>query len=349
MRFNLDNEFETTDSKIELKFNDSIRITATTITPLLQIDETGNQRERYIIENGVHAQVPFYSANGLKGALRRMATATQIASMKESNPKAVISPETFYLYTSGSALDKKSVDEIINSENEMTIRKNAPILSLFGAGLSNIEGGLSISDLAPSSKVNKFRTFTTKDGQEIVKSALLDTNTFFRTDSIKDSGLWRTLVDYQDIAKWTADYGEKVRNGKKDKGDKKEENSHIQQPIEKNFIIAGVELTASINKKFNFSNDANPSSFSDLELGVIISSLLELSKRQIGSAKALSWGILDWTVEYNGEIMFEKITNKDYVLDFRINISDSGLKYINIWKNWLKENSNKFELKDIVS
>ena len=53
---------------------------------MLQIDETGNQRERYIIENGVHAQVPFYSANGLKGALRNPIT-NEIAIMTSINKK----------------------------------------------------------------------------------------------------------------------------------------------------------------------------------------------------------------------------------------------------------------------
>lgn len=349
--FDMEKEFENnnkTNKTKEIIMSDAIRITATTVTPLLQIDETGTQRKMYVYEDGQKGQIPFFSANGFKGALRRVAFKAQALEIEKQDKGIHISPEMFYLYSSGAALDKAAVDATITPANEMTIRKNTPILSLFGAGLSNIEGSIAVADLAPSKKSERFVKYEDSEGKERTRSSLIGRNTFFRTDAIKDAGLWRALVDYDDILAWNTEYTKKAaQKVKNDKG--KEEQSHIQQPVEVDFIIPGVKLTSSINKKYGFITDGEKKDgLSDLEIGCLVSSLVELSKYQIGSAKRISFGILDWEVEYKGQLLFSTKSNPDYVLEKNTVISDEGAKYILVWNNWLQENATKLNLADIA-
>ena len=61
----------------------------------------------------------------------------EIIRKKEPNYK--LKAEEFYLYSSGAATDRKSIDNI-SWEEIPKVREKAPILSLFGAGLSSISG-----------------------------------------------------------------------------------------------------------------------------------------------------------------------------------------------------------------
>lgn len=388
--------------KEEIKMENLFQITTKTVTPLLQIDENGQQRRRYIYENNMTGAVPFFSANGFRGALRRVAFKQQIAFAKEKNPAFVVSPELFYLYTSGGAFDKTSaiINDFINFKNEKTVRKNAPILSIFGAGLSNLEGKMSLTDLLPAADVEKFRTITTKDGEELAISNLIGNNTFYRADSASTSEfLFNSLVDFEDVKKWTAEYYKKViiakvakkiasaldpkpnKDGKippkeksmakvekiikelnenlddeveitmvdiekmqkegKLKAEDKEEHSHIQQPTSVDFIIPGVTLVSSANTKYGVN-------FTDVEIGCLVSSMLELSKMQIGSAKRIGFGVLDWMVEINGNTMFEVKSDSNYLLKKNIQVSENGQKFVNIWQDWARENGARVKLEDIV-
>lgn len=388
--------------KEEIKMTNLFQITTKTVTPLLQIDENGKQRRRYIYENNMTGAVPFFSANGLRGALRRVAFKQQISFAKEKNPEFAVSPELFYLYTSGGGFDKTSavINDFINFKNEKAVRENAPILSIFGAGLSNLEGKLSLTDLLPGSDMEKFKKIATKDGGEIVLSNLIGDNTFYRADSASTSKfLFNSLIDFEDVKKWTAEYYKKViiakvakkiagalepkpdKDGKilpkeksmakvekiikelnenlddeveitiadiekmqkdgKLKDDSKEEHSHIQQPVSVDFIIPGVALTSSANTKYGVD-------FTNVELGCLMSSMLELSKMQIGSSKRIGFGILDWMVEFDGSIMFETKSDPNYLLKKNIQVSKKGQELINIWENWARENGEKVKLEDIV-
>jgi len=370
----------------EIEMRDLIQITAKTVTPLLQMDESGGQRKRYVYENNVTGPIPFYSANGLRGILRRVAFKQQLEAAKRIDKDFKVSPEIFYLYTSGGGFDKTSavLDEYINYQTEKKVRENAPILSIFGAGLSNLEGKLAITDLLPSNEIEKFIEFGDTESKRVV-SKLIGKNTFFRVDTAKASGfLYDSIIDMQDVKKWVEQYYKKVilakvakkikeAKGQKNKIEKiledlnkgldetkitvedieklqkngklgdgaKEEHSHIQQPVDVEFIIPGVKMTSSANSKYG-------ADFTDVELGCLVSSLLELSKMQIGAAKRIGFGILDWKVEIGGQLMFESVSDANYLLKKDIQVSDRGQEVINAWEKWLKERADRVNLKDLI-
>ena len=316
---------------MEVVMNDTIKITATTVTPLLQIDENGGQRRMYIYEGGQRGAVPFFSANGFRGALRRMATRQLLAAMGEKAKE--IGPEAFYLLTSGASLGKISVDDAVTPENENLIRERFPVLSLFGAGLTGIEGKSAVAALFPASDTE--RIAYTKEGKPY--SPLLGNDTYFRSDAIREEGLWRSLIDVESIMRWTQEYLKKVAESKakKKSGEaKSEEHSNIQQPVSLDFILPGVKLTSSINAKYGWE-------FSDVELGCLISALKELSTVQIGSAKRIGFGLLNWTVETGGAVLFRTECDPDYVLERHTSVTEEGERLIGAWREWLKENAKQ--------
>lgn len=340
-KFNEETLFGSLDNKKnntkEIKMNDTLKITATTVTPLLQIGDTGTQRKMYVYENGERGQVPFFSANGLRGAIRRVATRQQL---RASTKAKEITPESFYLLTSGASLGQNAIDTTVTHENINRVREQFPILSLFGAGLSAIEGKIAVSNLFPSSDME--RIGYTEDGKPY--SLITGRDTYFRVDSIKNEGLWRTLIDVDDVKRWNEDYLKAVAQSKSDKKAGKEEKetaSHIQQPISMDFILPNVKLTSSIREKYGWE-------LTDVETGCLISSLKELSMMQIGSAKRIGFGRLDWTIEMGGEVLFKTECNPDYVLEWECRVTEAGEKYIAAWEAWLKDenNANRLNLSD---
>ena len=340
--FDADAEFGKTNQNNlkqgEITMINALHITATTVTPLLQIGENGSQRKGYSYNDGEKWQVPLFSANGLRGTLRRIATKQQIEKATELNPSFELSPELFYLYTSGAGLGKLSLNDnsLIDHENSKKIREQAPILSLFGAGLSAISGKIGIADLSPASDQELFGT--TSDGKRYPLLLAQDTN--FRIDSAKNESLWGNVLNLESIKKWRDEYAEMVTSSKdaKRKGEvEREADSHIQQPVGIEFIIPNVKLTSSVN-------EIAGSVLTDVEMGCLISSLCELSMMQIGSAKRISFGVLDWTIEHEGEVLLSSRSNPDYVLDRKLLITEKGQSFIGEWEKWLEKNAISMDI-----
>lgn len=55
-----DNDFDEVGHKHStIKMQDTFNITATTVSPLMQMDQNGEQRKRFILVNGVYFNEPF--------------------------------------------------------------------------------------------------------------------------------------------------------------------------------------------------------------------------------------------------------------------------------------------------
>jgi len=402
----MDDFFAENEGVETISTKDTVKISATTITPLLQLDSRGKQRTKFVYEEDKSGSVPFFSANGFRGALRRVAFKQQVEAIKKKNPDFKLDAELYYLYTSGAALDKTSslMGKYVNFETEKKVRENAPVLSLFGAGLSNLEGKIAVADLSPAKNVEKYRLLEKKNesDSETWVSKLLGHTTLVRADSaIASKTLFDSIIDMEDINRWRNKYYglviiakaaknlikkaktgavniedlrkdlEKLKHNLEKEGDTvlleqletidveglfgeiedilkkgsndkaKEENSHIQQLIDLEFIIPQVQLTSSINAKYGYE-------LTDVEIGCLISALAELSTMQIGSAKRIGFGVLDWTVEVNGKILLESKSDPDYVLHKNVALSEDGKKYVQVWKKWLEDNAAKIELPKIA-
>jgi hypothetical protein len=272
-------------------------------------------------------------------------TTDMINYIKQKDNKFKIKAEEFYLYTSGSSTDTKSIDNITWEEIEI-IKKKSPILSLFGAGLSSISGKCAISDLIPAQSMKKLINLKDSDDEAYQTiMPLTQTHTFFRNDDYQRNDFSKELIDIADIRRWENDHIKSVNISKEQKrsGDiKKEENSHIAQVIECESIMPNITMVSSINPLYG-------QTFTDIEIGLILKSLIEISKQQIGSNKRLGYGVLDWNVELNSQLMFKTISNKDYIFNKDIIRSQRCNEYIKQYNTWATKNYNaKISICDLI-
>ena len=327
-----------------ITMKDTFNITATTISPLQQIDQNGEQRKRYQIADGIYFNEPFFSANGFRGILRRLMTKDMINIIRETKPNFKLKAEEFYLYSSGSSTDRKSIDSI-SWEKISTLRANAPILSLFGAGLSGISGKCAISDLKPITSMLQIKVLKNDKMTKESIMPLTQNQIFFRTDDFLKDTMLKQFVDEDDIKKWKDTHVKAVSKSKELKKSgktNKETDSNIAQVIDCESIMPNVTLSNSINPIHGHE-------FTDIEIGLILSALLEISKMQIGSQKRLGYGVLDWNIELNGESMFSTICDKDYIFNKTINLSTKCKEYIYIYETWARENySSKIDIDSLI-
>ena len=326
-----------------------ISIKAKTVTPLKQNDSKSEQRKGYVYDEaeGSLRREPFFSGNGLRGMLRCALTEDMIRLIKEKEPKFKAKGEDVYLYTSGYGTNASAAIDNVTWKEEDIIRKASPILSLFGAGLSAIEGKAAVSDLRPSRSCEKYIKWVDAEGVDHkMPISFVEQQTFFRTDSIKQGFFDRSLLDKEDVEDWLTELCKKVKESKKNKKDgvsAKETTTNIQQPIENEYIIPGVPMDAVIMP-------INHYEFTDVEVGAILNALFIKSKMQIGANKRCGWGHLDWTVELDGEMMFVVKCNNDLNGVKDVMVSDSFTNKVETYKEFMRQiSSNQISITDILS
>ena len=157
---------------------------------------------------------------------------------------------------------------------------------------------------------------------------------FFRTDDFLKDTILKPLVDFDDITSWQKNHIKAVQTSKEKKKSgetDKETDSNIAQVIDIESIMPNVTLSNSINPLYG-------QKFTDIELGLILKSLLEISQMQIGSQKRLGYGVLDWHIELHGQAMFSVVSDKDYIFNKTITTSKKCDELIEIYNNWANEN-----------
>jgi CRISPR type IV-associated protein Csf2 len=330
----------------EIEMNDIIELKVVTVTPFLQMDTDGEQRKRYVNEDEFSYKEPFWSANGIRGMLRRVATRDLILAINKKEPDYKLNAENLFLYTSGAGADKKSIDNV-DSSNEAFVRASAPILSLFGAGLSNIAGKTAVDDFRISSAQKKYISYI-KNDKEYAISKYLETHTYVRDDSSIKQEILSEMIDQDDIKRWQEEHSKNVANAKKAKkedvtGNTKESTSNMQQLLNVEAIMSGTTLISSINP-------INYSKFTNIELGCLVKTLVSASTLQIGSAKRYGYGRFNWDVSLNKEKLFFLKREKDYTPHFELTITQKGKDIIAIYDNWLSKNatSQNIDIKDIL-
>lgn len=321
-----------------------IEIVAKTVSPLLQIDINGGQRTRYIYDENEKStyKEPFYSANGLRGFIRRAILEDMTIIIRKKYPNFSLSAEVLHLYAAGAGTDKKSIENVTWKQEPM-IRAKAPLLSLFGAGLSQIEGKLAVCDLVPSHTMNRYSVVNGEQGTYL-RSILLDQVTYFRDDSSKRNNFLTPLIDKEDVARWLSEHTDKVAESKKKKDGEaaKESDSNIQQPVTIEMMIPGVTLVSSIGPKGGFE-------LNDVELGALVKGLLSISQKQLGAGTRYGWGVLEWSIAIEGKTLFEVQSDKDAILKRHVKISEYAKNLIAIWDTWAEENlTDKINVSDFL-
>lgn len=332
----------------EIQMKDVITIRFKTVSPLLQMDSEGKQRKRYVFEDGHFYKDPFWSANGFRGALRRAATRTLGEAVQKKNSDFKFDAENMYLYASGAGADRKSIENV-TPEIEAKVREKAPILSLFGAGLSQIAGKTAVSDIRVSkhqlNDVEKYRFIKSGDN-EFAVSNFIEEHTYYRDDVATKQGMLSELIDQEQISKWVKEHYAAVmiaKEKKKEDANLKESVSHMQQPVSVECIVPNTIMTTSINP-------INYSKFNDVELGCLVKALTVLAPQQIGAAKRYGYGMLDWQVRINDELLFELERDSDFISNYILSLSDKAKGIIAVYDEWLDKNATdeSIDIKNII-
>lgn len=319
----------------DIKHSDVIELSFKTVTPLAQISPAGNgQTKRYRYDESGFLSEPFYSSNGFRGFLRRIAFIDLVHHILEKEPHYKPKADETYLYTSGSGGDKKSIELVDDFQKSEKVRAAAPILSLFGAGLSQLSSKAAIDDLViADTSVNATKEITTAKGVIFRVSKYLDSMGATRKDSLKDD-IFQYIIDQEDAVKVSNAIAKEAKEAKKAKSDGVETDAkqqNAQQIMDIEFIIAGTELKSSINP-IGYKN------FTEIEIGCLISTLVSASTHHIGAYKRYNFGRLDWNVSMSGEKLFTKEVDLRYVDSFTLTISDTAKRYIALYKEFLNNN-----------
>lgn len=327
-----DNKLGILDTR-EIVVTDVFEIDLVCATPLAQVSHHGGQSQRYTYENGEILKEPFYTSNGFKGFLRRVAFSDLVAHItgfKEYNPKA----EETYLYTSGNGGDKKSIEQVNTWGDEQKVRNAAPILSVFGAGLGNIAGKAAINELIIPNIPDKFKEVKGKENGAIYKfSKFLGSNGETRTDSLKDEYL-QNIIDGDDAIRVSQAIRAEAITAKQNKkdgieGDAKQQNAQMIFDVE--YIIAGTPLKTAINPVTSFD-------FTEIERGCLIATMISASQLQTGSFKRKGYGRLNWDVRLNGEKLFSATRDNEYHSYIKLEVTDKAKEYLRAYKTFLNEN-----------
>lgn len=345
------------NKSIEIKNNNkSIEITFKNRTPLLQIDVSNKSTLSYTKKmwekvDGIDypIAIPVYSANALRGTLRRIGLRLiiQIGMQNDSSYSPQIDPKTLNFYASGDDKTVESINSLTYKQQEK-LREIMPLISLFGAGLSTIEGKTAVSELRPIRE-----SFLHLDDEGKIKSEkIVKTISSVRFDETMRNSSLSALLDNESVEEWLLFLQDnkdtkkrlkvllekKKKNGMLEDAEEKElknimsfKDNQTQMISEKEYVVPNITFTSSIGEKRGMA-------FTDIEKGLLLASLLELSLTQLGSCKKEGFGVGDWNINYD-DCSIESLANEDYFLgEKKVMINQPAQEYINTFTDFIIQN-----------
>jgi CRISPR type IV-associated protein Csf2 len=305
------------------------------VTPLCQIE--GHKKER-INETEVDTitiktitkliddmpvEVPYFTPNSLRGILRRVIGSKIIQKAIEKGIK--ITPTQFHLMMAGGGSNFQTQPfEIVEK-----VRKLNPLISVFGTSLA-VEGKLMVTGLEPIDPL--IRINETKDGEVWASSGIMKKFVFIKRDDILQKTKFGTLLSKEDIIEWEKAVAITQEQRKKEREieEKKTKKLAIQGIFAKYYIIPSVEFKGFIGEKYQLN---------EVEEGMLIDGLVDLTKEQLGSTLGLGFGVCDWEIDINdtGSKIVAK-SKDDYIFDkdIKVFLSEEDEKKVNKWREWLE-------------
>lgn len=346
--------------KIIEKKEASFLIDVETVSPMLQIEPTSKQNKDpltkaskvvtkkrfYTAENGKATNVPFFSANGYRGILRRTLSSCIFSNLEKKDGKKV-DLASIHLYASGGGTSTEGL-EGMNYIEKQECREANPYLSIFGAGLSDIDGKLSLSDIVPVVKSEDMigHLYGVRF-DESERSSIL--TPFINTQSVEDymvelekkrsaanklRGLEKKLEENKKELEINPD-DEKLKEEKNNlesqiELEKEEKGMSYQQVYKAEFIRPNIKMCSSVSTRAGHE-------FTEIEMGMILYGLIKTSQQQIGSYSRIGWGVCNWEVKNsNNETLFTTIADTKYILQNETKISEQGEKILAPFKKWLE-------------
>lgn len=335
------------------------QIDVTTVTPMLQIEPTSKankdrlikasnivtKKRRYVAENGILVDVPFFSANGYRGILRRNITSA-IFSAIEKKDKKKFGVNSIHLYASGGGTSNEGILGL-NYIQKMEIREKNPFISCFGAGLSDIDGKLSISDIIPIDKDFKHIDYQygvrfDESQKSSILTSLLDKESIenYEKDLEKKRASAKALIKLEErLSKLKKMVEESLNNGDLDEeihdleiriaNEKEDKGMSYQQVYKAEFIVPNTKMSTSIGARAGYT-------LTDIEKGMVLFGLIQTSQQSIGSYSRIGWGTNKWEVKNNnGETLFKTTPNEKYVLCKETEITELGKAMLEPFEEWL--------------
>jgi CRISPR type IV-associated protein Csf2 len=300
----------------------------------------------YKAEDGKFTNVPFFSANGYRGILRRNLTAEIFDALEQKDGNKV-DLASIHLYASGGGTSTEGLSGL-NYVEKQECRVANPYLSVFGAGLSDIDGKLAVSDIVPVGK--------SKDTLGHLYGV--------RFDESERSSILTPFIDKDSVIEYMKELDKKraastkLRKLEKELSEKRNEKDSVDTPseellksieeLEGQIILEKEEKGMSYQQVYKadfIRPDTLMSSsiatragheFTDVEKGMVLYGLIKTSQQQIGSYARIGWGVCDWEVKNSdSEILFKTVSDPKYILQRTVFISEKGKEILKPFKDWL--------------
>lgn len=311
----------------------NIRLKFTTITPLLQIDEsdiingipTVKQKRKEEVYNSTVARYPYYSGNGWRGLLHR--EVSDLVMKKALDKGIKIDATNFHLLSAGGGSNYQTQDLAV----ELKIRELNPIASIFGLSLA-VEGKLMISDFEPMDKM--YRERKDKSGYY---SDLIRTASYIKKDElVQGKNGYGRILSLDDLAAYNEE-NEMVKEQRKDAretGENSVRKLGIQAYNRREYVISGTIFNGYIGAKQELS---------DIEKGCLLVGIENVTKKQLGSTHNLGFGVVNYMIlqeDENGserEVLVTSTNEKNIfnpISDVRY--SNEEKAYIKAFNEWLE-------------
>ena len=324
-----------------------IRLKVKNITPIAQIEGSKKSRVKELgdmevdeitvktitkLEDGIPVNIPIYTANGLRGLLRREASSILVEKYLENGGD--IKAEDFHLMFAGGGNNFQTQPFDV----ELKVRELNPVISVFGTSLA-IEGKLIVTHLEPENPV--IRIQERENGEVYGYSELVRRMIFTKKDDILQKTTYGRFLTKEDIIKWEEEVNatqmqrRAERNKDADLVEKKTKKVAIQAVLAKSYIIPNVLFKGFIGEKDNLT---------DIEKGLLIKALERLVNKQLGSTQNLGFGICDWEISLNntGSKIIAKTDEENFFKkNINLVLSDEDESYVKKFEDWLESISNE--------
>lgn len=353
---------DTKTKTIEPNVKQSMALSFTTRSPLLQIDSLGGgagnetvTKKIYQIFDGIEypVAIPEVSANALRGILRRNSFEQIVKIGVREKGKIKLSPTVINFNTTGGSSGISSFNNLTYKQ-EVAIREKLPHVSLFGAGLSSVEGKIAITELrptpefcirqdkdgniAPKALIKKMGGIRKNDGNSSHFGYLIseeDAKNFAEQNDARSkvSKELKALLDKEKASKSKSNSGPQLTKSEEERKIELQTMKEISQQMlfESEYVPMGVEFRASIAPKKGFE-------LTQIEQGMLYKALQELQSMQLGSLKNKGYGVGDWIIASNDGEMSSIADASFYLGPKTESISEGMLTLIRNYENYVIEN-----------
>lgn len=340
------------------------KIDVTTVTPMLQIEPTAKtnkdkltkasnvvtKKRKYVTENGALVDVPFFSANGYRGILRRNITSAIFGEIEKKDGKK-FGLNSIHLYASGGGTSNDGISGLNYFEKAKT-REDNPFISCFGAGLSDIDGKLSVSDITPIIKDKhigyQYGVRFDESQRSTILSPLLDKESIEKHEKEMEKlrASTKSLIKLEEeLLKLKKKKEENPTDDKIDEeineleikieNERESKGMSYQQVYKAEFILPNTQMSSSVGTRAGYE-------LTDIEKGMVLFGLIQTSQQSIGSYSRIGWGTNKWEVKNaDGELLFSTTPDEKYVLHKETKITDLGHSMLKPFKEWLEKTTRE--------